>query len=465
MPRIPVRSLVFTFVLVAGALVYVPAASANHANPNDDVYAFGDAGFFGSTGGSSLNSPLVGMASTLNGKGYWLVGRDGGVFSYGNAKFYGSTGNMHLNMPVVGMTATPSGKGYWFVASDGGIFSYGDAHFYGSTGNLRLTKPVVGMASTRTGRGYWLVASDGGLFAFGDAHFYGSTGNIALRKPVVGMAPTPSGRGYWLVASDGGIFSFGDAHFYGSTGALALAQPITGMTANVLGNGYWLVARDGGIFAFGHAPFFGSMGATSLGGKAVVGIVRTPSGEGYWLVGSGSVGSPPATPPPSLPPSGKRTSFGDGTYRVGTDIAVARYHNTASEGCYWERLSGFGGSLSEIIANNFTSTRQIVSIAASDAGFHTSGCGTWVLDNVPLTASPTSVFGDGMYMVGRDLAAGRWRNSDSSHDCYWERLSGFGATLDQVIANNLSTSIQTVDIASTDLGFNAQDCGTWTKIG
>ena len=41
---------------------------------------------------------------------------------------------MPLNKPIVGMAATPDGKGYWLVASDGGIFTYGDATFYGSTG-------------------------------------------------------------------------------------------------------------------------------------------------------------------------------------------------------------------------------------------------------------------------------------------------------------------------------------------
>jgi hypothetical protein len=34
------------------------------------------------------------------------------------------------NAPVVGVAATPDGRGYWLVASDGGIFSYGDAGFY-----------------------------------------------------------------------------------------------------------------------------------------------------------------------------------------------------------------------------------------------------------------------------------------------------------------------------------------------
>ena len=72
--------------------------------------------------------------------------------------FYGSTGTVHLAKPIVGMAATPTGKGYWLVASDGGIFAFGDADFYGSTGNVHLAKPIVGMAATPTGKGYWLVA-------------------------------------------------------------------------------------------------------------------------------------------------------------------------------------------------------------------------------------------------------------------------------------------------------------------
>ncbi|MGH2689260.1 MAG: hypothetical protein ACRDKW_10710, partial [Actinomycetota bacterium] len=53
---------------------------------------------------------------------------------------------LRLNRPVVGMAPTPTGQGYWLVASDGGIFAFGDAPFLGSTGALRLNRPVVGMA-------------------------------------------------------------------------------------------------------------------------------------------------------------------------------------------------------------------------------------------------------------------------------------------------------------------------------
>ncbi|MGA2836744.1 MAG: IPT/TIG domain-containing protein [Acidimicrobiales bacterium] len=222
--------------------------------------------------GSSRTGP--GDRFTYAVPGYWLTASDGGVFAFGHAGFFGSTGNLTLNKPIVGMAATPDDQGYWLVASDGGVFAFGDAGFFGSTGNLTLNKPIVGMARTLDGGGYWLVASDGGVFAFGDAGFFGSTGNLTLNKPIVGVAPTPDGGGYWLVASDGGVFAFGDAGFFGSTGGMALNEPIIGMGVDLNGTGYWLVASDGGIFAFGTAPFDGSTGGIPLN-EPIVGMAPT----------------------------------------------------------------------------------------------------------------------------------------------------------------------------------------------
>jgi hypothetical protein len=245
-------------------------------DPGDGYYVFGQQGELAGFGNDNylvyldgamnydLNAPIVGMAPTPDGAGYWMVGSDGGVYASGDAQFYGSTGSLHLNKPIVGMATTPDGKGYWFVGSDGGIFSYGDAQFYGSTGGIHLNKPIVGMTATPDGGGYWLVASDGGIFAYGDAQFYGSTGSIHLNKPIVGMAASPSGNGYWLVASDGGIFAYGDAQFYGSTGSLSLNEPIVGMTPTPDGVGYWFTASDGGVFNYGSADFDGSLGGSGI---------------------------------------------------------------------------------------------------------------------------------------------------------------------------------------------------------
>ncbi len=235
------------------------------------IFAFGDAEFLGSTGNLVLNSPIVGMARTVTGRGYWLVAADGGIFAFGDAAFHGSTGGLKLAAPIVGMAATGSGKGYWLVAKDGGIFAFGDARFLGSVGGTRLNSPVVAMAANRAGTGYWLVGSDGGIFAFGDAAFRGSTGDLRLNSPIVGLTPTPTSDGYWMVATDGGIFAFGDAGFFGSTGDIKLNKPIVGMASTCFGTGYWLVASDGGIFSFGNAPFLGSTGDIVLN-KPVVGM-------------------------------------------------------------------------------------------------------------------------------------------------------------------------------------------------
>ncbi|HET9689991.1 MAG TPA: CHAP domain-containing protein [Acidimicrobiales bacterium] len=278
----------------AGALVHPPvaasAATAASGGEHADAYAdpgvlpFGDATSYGApTNGPTLASPVVAMARSADGKGYWLAGADGGVYGYGDAPFLGSAGAVDLNAPVVGMAATSSGSGYWEVAIDGGVFTYGDARFFGSTGAMTLNEPIVGMAPTPDRLGYWLVASDGGVFAFGDAGFFGSTGAIKLNSPVVGMAATPDGAGYWMVAADGGIFSFGDAAYYGSTGGQTIPASIAGMATTADGQGYWLAGSDGSIFPFGDATSLGD-NTSATPTQPIAGIVATPDAKGYWLL-------------------------------------------------------------------------------------------------------------------------------------------------------------------------------------
>jgi hypothetical protein len=235
-------------------------------------------------------------------EGSWDTTPSGMVLGSTGCPVLGNLSSRVLNKPIVGMGSTPDGGGYWLVASDGGVFAFGDARFYGSTGSLKLNEPIVGMASTPDGGGYWLVASDGGVFTFGDARFHGSTGSLKLNKPIVGMASTPDGGGYWLVASDGGVFTFGDARFHGSTGSLKLNKPIVGMASTADGDGYWLVGSDGGVFTFGDARFHGSM-ALSTGYQAIS-ILGTPTG--YEIISNTGavtpfVGSTPLATSPTRP--------------------------------------------------------------------------------------------------------------------------------------------------------------------
>ena len=162
---------------------------------------------------------------------------------------------------------------------------------------------------------------------------------------------------------------------------------------------------------------------------------------------------------------GHRT-FGSGTWVVPGEVNAGVYRNSSSAGgCYFARLSGFGGTIGEIIANQFTSEREIVQVSRGDAGFESNDCGTWSNNLTPRTASRTTDFGGGAFLVGYEIASGTWRNSDSSGGCYWERRSGFGGTLDDIISNGYSNSTQTVSIGQNDAAFFSEDCGTWTKIG
>jgi SpoIID/LytB domain protein len=245
------------------------------------VFSFGNAQFYGSTGGMRLNQPVVGMATTHDAGGYWEVASDGGVFSFGDAQFHGSTGSIRLNKPVVGMAVTPDGGGYWLVASDGGIFAYGDAGFFGSTGSITLNKPVIGMVPTHDGLGYWLVASDGGIFAYGDASFHGSLGSNPPSTPIVGVAPSSDGGGYWMLEANGTPHAFGDAPpvtvAADSPGPGSTTSPMTALIPDFTGHGFDAVDGAGQVFAYGDAPYFGDL-STAVNGYSghAVGIAATP---------------------------------------------------------------------------------------------------------------------------------------------------------------------------------------------
>ena len=77
--------------------------------------------------------------------------------------------------------------------------------------------------------------------------------------------------------------------------------------------------------------------------------------------------------------SAARNTFGDGIYIIGTDIQPGTYRNNGQQGCYYERLSGFGGILGETIANENTDSPAVVTISPTDRGFKSARCGIWSL--------------------------------------------------------------------------------------
>src|ERR1700685_3007611 len=71
-----------------------------------------------------------------------------------------------------------------------------------------------------------------------------------------------------------------------------------------------------------------------------------------------------ADPSTNSVPTGPVSSFEDGTFIVNTDIQPGTYKSSGGDNCYYARLSGFGGTTADIIANEDTSAPAIVTIAS-----------------------------------------------------------------------------------------------------
>ncbi|MGB9279037.1 MAG: hypothetical protein WCB57_02950 [Pseudonocardiaceae bacterium] len=97
----------------------------------------------------------------------------------------------------------------------------------------------------------------------------------------------------------------------------------------------------------------------------------------------------PAAPKPDLiaqqpvPPTGPLTSFGDGTYQVGTaagNVPAGSYRTAGpTEGmpCYWARTKDSTGKTDAIIADGYPTGPTTIMIQNSDGAFLASGCAQW----------------------------------------------------------------------------------------
>jgi hypothetical protein len=82
------------------------------------------------------------------------------------------------------------------------------------------------------------------------------------------------------------------------------------------------------------------------------------------------------TPAPAPAPAGPKTTFDDGTYKVGTgagQVAPGSYTSPGSEFCYWARLKRNDGELGDIISNNAGKGQQILNVKATDGYVTVSG--------------------------------------------------------------------------------------------
>ena len=166
-----------------------------------------------------------------------------------------------------------------------------------------------------------------------------------------------------------------------------------------------------------------------------------------------------AEPAPST--SATATTFGEGMQLVNVDVAPGRYQAAGSDFCYWERRSAADDEMDSIISNAIILGPAVADIVATDVAFSSQGCGTWTPYVAP--PAPATTFGPGAYVVGSDIAPGTYEASGGA-DCYWRRLGGFTADLEDILAIENMTQPGSVVIEATDVGFESAECGTWTLI-
>lgn len=82
---------------------------------------------------------------------------------------------------------------------------------------------------------------------------------------------------------------------------------------------------------------------------------------------------------------------------------------------------------------------------------------------------PTTIDGDGQYLVGEDIQAGTYKTAEPEDDdfglgCYWARNKNASGELGAIIANDNITGQTRVTVRKGEY-FEAKGCDKWAKIG
>jgi len=184
------------------------------ASNKGKVFAYGDA----TPPSTSCPTASDYVALTVNPyfEGLWLVQANGQVCALGGAETLGPGSGTTLSGTVVGMETTSDGGGLYLVTNNGSVYAYGDAtdEDFGGLSSGTATN-IVGLALSQYGEGYWLVSAKGAIYPFGEATSFGSESGATLPGPIVGMTATADAEGYYLVTDTGKLYPFGDAVGYG----------------------------------------------------------------------------------------------------------------------------------------------------------------------------------------------------------------------------------------------------------
>jgi hypothetical protein len=205
--------------------------------------------------------------------------------------------------------------------------------------------------------------------------------------------------GHYFVKNDLSTGVASSDFFYGDPGDVLLAGR---WSADQIGD--TLGVRRGGTYYLRHSLTSGPADRVLAYGEPT-----DTAFSGDWNGdGLDSLGVRRASAPPT---SVRNSGFGDGVYEVGTQIAPGTYRTGGTaDACYWERLSGFGDTLDDVITSGFGGP-EIVTIEATDAGFRSEDCVHWQPLEATYPPAPLTVFGEGRTRSERTSRRARTRRA------------------------------------------------------
>ncbi len=119
-----------------------------------------------------------------------------------------------------------------------------------------------------------------------------------------------------------------------------------------------------------------------------------------------------------------------------------------------EKAAADKKALADQQAAKITADKEAATAAATKAA----------ADAEALRNAPKSTFGDGTYLVNKEIEAGTYRTMNTGGLCYYERLSGLSGSFNDILANGNPDGQAIVAISSSDVAFHSQRCGNWIKI-
>jgi hypothetical protein len=147
-------------------------------------------------------------------------------------------------------------------------------------------------------------------------------------------------------------------------------------------------------------------------------------------------------------------TYSDGTYQVGTDIPAGLYKSTkVSDNAYWQIASDANGQ--KIIANDNVTGQCYVQVTKGQY-LTLSGITIAEASAVKSTKLATKNITDGTYLVGTDIAAGRYKGTPAAGgNAYWQVSTDPNGDIGHIVANGNPTGSFYVQVTK----------GLYLKIG